>query len=259
MKLRKLASLCLAGAMALAVAVPSFAAAGDNGDLADATDGLNGSLTIEGSTEAPTLSVTIPAYQDVGTILNPYKMTVDATAIGGSDKESGQLISATYFAENHTAANVKVKVEGKVAKGSSAGDVEFATKPVATMKEADLNGKNTVFIYLDTAIASKSGEKIAWPAFGSKATDTQLVLGATDEAVKTEYVLAAGTKDTTTPTTINLAKNGGCLAFKLNGDCNGNPTVAWTENDTVDVTLTFTLTITSDISTYEANQAAAAG
>lgn len=252
MKLKKLACLCLASVMALALAVPSFAAAKTQTDGEFDTAGAN-TVSVTGSTEVPTLKVTIPTTTKL--IINPYGMTVTANTTLGvtnmTDKENAQVISPTYYATNLTKANVKVKVSAVGANGGSAGsDFALSEKPIATQKSAT---DRVVFLYVDTAIASKDQEKVTWPGFSSKATDSQAVITTTAATVKNEYVLAASADGTA------LAKNGGVLAFKIDGDANGNPdsAKAWTADDTANVTLTFTLSVTSDISTYEANQAAA--
>ena len=264
MKFRKLASICLAAVMALSLAVPAFAAA--------YADDKGGDVTVTGTTKTPAIKVTVPTSAAV--TVNPYGMTVNmATTVAGdnnsalTEKETAQIISPTYYALNYTDANVKVKISalGVLPTPSSTSNGEtnaavFSEKPLAGQKGVTTK---SIFMYLDTAIASKSGEKIAWPGFTGKATDSQVVIAADTTSgagpfptIKNEYVLAAGSWDSS-GSTGTLAKNGGVLAFKLDGDANGNPTDAWDGDDVANVTITFTLSVTSDQSTYEANQAAA--
>ena len=71
MNFKKIMSTALAGVMALSLSVPALAAANTETSLTQNTE-------VTGSTEAPTIKITVPATNTV--IVNPYKMTVTLTS-----------------------------------------------------------------------------------------------------------------------------------------------------------------------------------
>ena len=129
MNFKKIMSTALAGVMALSLAVPAFAAANSDTSLEQNT-------AITGTTQAPTIKITVPA---AGTVtVNPYKMAV---SVGGSDV-TDQIISATQFIDN--ASDVAVKVSAQVT-GTAAGNLAFATASTQTKAVTT----NSVFMYFE--------------------------------------------------------------------------------------------------------------
>ena len=217
MKFKKLVSTALAGAMALSLSVPAFAA---DGDLQQSTD-------ITGTTQAPTIKITVPA---TGTVtVNPYKMAV---SVGGSDV-TDQIISATQFIEN--ASDVALKVSAEVT-GTAAGNLAFAT---ASTQGSRAPTTNSVFMYFEM-VASDDGstEPTTWAtAYDSKAT-TQILVSTKATKKADMLTLAAGTGTA-------AASAGGYAAFHLAGDAASTPTTAWAAADKADVAIAFTFTPTA--------------
>lgn len=226
MKFKKVATLVLAGAMALSMAVPAFAADTD----------LEQSTEITGTTQTPTISISVPATGAV--VLNPYKMSVDLSEDqDGSEVVTNQIISATNYIKNKTdvALAVSATVTGKVA-----GEAVFAT---ATTQGTKAVTTKSAFVYLeviDTG-AGEDGDATApataptdasWKAYDAKAVN-QVLLSA--KAVTKANML-------TVPAV--AADNSSFIAFRLAGDAASAPTKAWTSADTVSATIAFTFTPT---------------
>ena len=221
MNFKKIMSTALAGVMALSLAVPAFAAA-------NAETALEQNTAITGTTQAPTIKITVPA---TGTVtVNPYKMAV---SVGGSDV-TDQIISATQYIEN--ASNVAIKVSAQVT-GTAAGNLAFAT---ATTQGTKAVTTNSVFMYFEMDVADKNDGTAdpTWAtAYDSKSNKQILV--STKATKKTDMVtLAAGTSTA-------AASTGGYAAFHLAGDAASAPTSAWTDADKADVAIAFTFTPTS--------------
>ena len=199
MNFKKIMSTALASVMALSLAVPAFAADGD----------LEQNTAITGTTQAPTIKITVPA---TGTVtVNPYKMEVTV----GSDTKTDQIISATQFIEN--ASDVAVKVSAQVT-GTAAGNLTFAT---ASTQGSRAPTTNSVFMYFEMDVADKTDGTAdpTWAtAYDSKSTKQILV--STKATKKADMLtLAAGTGTA-------AAATGGYAAFHLAGDAASTPTTA---------------------------------
>jgi len=118
-------------AAVLVVALGATACSGGNNSTLDTS-----APTTQGTTQAPTIKITVPA---TGTVtVNPYKMAV---SVGGSDV-TDQIISATQFIDN--ASDVAVKVSAQVT-GTAAGNLAFATASTQTKAVTT----NSVFMYFE--------------------------------------------------------------------------------------------------------------
>lgn len=217
MNFKKIMSTALASVMALSLAVPAFAADGD----------LEQNAAITGTTQAPTIKITVPATGAV--TVNPYKMAV---SVDGSDV-TDQIISATQYIEN--ASDVAIKVSAEVT-GTAAGNLAFAT---ATTQGTKAVTTNSVFMYLEMDVADKNDGTAdpTWAtAYDSKSTKQILV--STKATKKADMLtLAAGTGTA-------AASTGGYAAFHLAGDAASTPTTAWAAADKADVAIVFTFTPT---------------
>ncbi|MDE6933718.1 MAG: hypothetical protein K2P37_13630 [Oscillospiraceae bacterium] len=218
MNFKKIMSSALAGVMALSLAVPAFAADGD----------LEQSTAITGTTQAPTIKITVPA---TGTVtVNPYKMEVTV----GSDKKTDQIISATQYIEN--ASNVAIKVSAQVT-GTAAGNLAFAT---ATTQGTKAVTTNSVFMYFEMDVADKNDGTAdpTWATAYDSKSATQILISTKATKKADMLTLAAGTGTA-------AASTGGYAAFHLAGDAASAPTSAWTDADKADVAIAFTFTPTS--------------
>ena len=218
MKFKKLVSTALAGAMALSLSVPAFAADTD----------LEQSTNITGTTQAPTIKITVPAAGTV--VVNPYKMSV--TPDGGSTAVTDQIISATQFIEN--ASDVALKVSAEVT-GTAAGNLAFAT---ASTQGSRAPTTNSVFMYFEMLASDNNSTEPTWAtAYDSKAT-TQILVSTKATKKADMLTLAAGTGTA-------AASAGGYAAFHLAGDAASTPTTAWAAADKADVAIAFTFTPTA--------------
>lgn len=227
MKFKKIMSTALAGVMALSLSATA---------LAGETD-LEQTTEITGTTQTPTISITVPVGGDV--ILNPYKMSVDVSeAQDGSDVVNTQIISAPEYIKNKTdvALSISATVTGKVA-----GEAVFATastqggtRPVTT---------KSAFVYLEVIDAGAGDDADAtapttvptdadWAAYDAKAAN-QILLAA--KAVSKANML-------TVPAVADASSS--FIAYRLAGDAASSPTKAWTPADTVSATIAFTFTPT---------------
>ena len=218
MNFKKIMSTALAGAMALSLSVPAFAAANSDTSLEQNT-------AITGTTQAPTIKITVPATGAV--TVNPYKMEVTV----GSDTKTDQIISATQFIEN--ASDVAVKVSAQVT-GTAAGNLAFATASTQTKAVTT----NSVFMYFEMVASDDGSTEPTWAtAYDSKST-TQILVSTKATKKADMLTLAAGTGTA-------AASTGGYAAFHLAGDAASTPTTAWAAADKADVAIAFTFTPTA--------------
>ena len=215
MKTKKFLSLLLAMVMTLALAVPALAADTD----------LEQSTEITGTTQAPTIKITVPSTGSV--IVNPYKMEVTL----GSDKKTDQIVGAVQYIEN--ASDVALKVSAEVT-GKPAGNLAFAT---ATTQGTKAVTTNSVFMYFEMEVTDDSSTEPTWGTYDSKSTK-QILVGA--KAVKKADMVTLAAGDGT-----DAASTGGYAAFHLAGDAASAPTTAWTGADKADVSIAFTFTPTA--------------
>ena len=229
MKLKKIVSTILAATMALSLSATAFAAGGA------ATDPLKQSTEIAGTTQAPTIAITVPATGAV--VVNPYKMEVSPS--GGTtsgDEVTDQIISATQWVENKSnvamkvAATVTGKVEGNAKLNATTTIVDPSNtkaKPLTT---------NSVYLVFESVVTDDGTSAVTWSG-ASAATGIEKVVVAAKATTAELGTLAAGTGAA-------AASADGYLAFHLAGDAVDTPTIAWTANDKVAVTVAFTFTPT---------------
>lgn len=220
MNFKKIMSTALAGAMALSLSVPAFAAANSNTSLEQNT-------AITGTTQAPTIKITVP---DTGAVVvNPYKMSV--TPDGGSTAVTDQIISATQFIEN--ASDVAVKVSAQVT-GTAAGNLAFATASTQTKAVTT----NSVFMYFEMVASDDGSTEPTWATAYDSKSATQILISTKATKKADMLTLAAGTGTA-------AASAGGYAAFHLAGDAASTPTTAWAAADKADVAIAFTFTPTA--------------
>ncbi len=220
MNFKKIMSSALAGVMALSLSVPAFAAANSNTSLEQNT-------AITGTTQAPTIKITVP---DTGAVVvNPYKMSV--TPDGGSTAVTDQIISATQFIEN--ASDVAVKVSAQVT-GTAAGNLAFATASTQTKAVTT----NSVFMYFEMVASDDGSTEPTWATAYDSKSATQILISTKATKKADMLTLAAGTGTA-------AASAGGYAAFHLAGDAASTPTTAWAAADKADVAIAFTFTPTA--------------
>ena len=218
MNFKKIMSTALAGVMALSLAVPAFAAANTDTSLEQNT-------AITGTTQAPTIKITVPA---TGTVtVNPYKMEVTVGGSGVTD----QIISATQFIEN--ASDVAVKVSAQVT-GTAAGNLAFATASTQTKAVTT----NSVFMYFEMVASDDGSTEPTWATAYDSKSATQILISTKATKKADMLTLAAGTGTA-------AASTGGYAAFHLAGDAASTPTTAWAAADKADVAIAFTFTPTA--------------
>lgn len=222
MKFKKLATLALAGAMALSLAVPAFAAETD----------LEQSTEITGTTQTPTISISVPATGAV--VLNPYKMTVDLTPDDTSDDvtSDAQIISANSYIKNKT--DVALTVSATVT-GKTAGEAVFAT--ATTQGGTKAVTTKSAFVYLEVVNAGAGDD-----ADATEPTTAPTWGTAYDAKAANQVLLAAKAVTKANMLTVPAVADGSSsfIAYRLAGDAASSPTKAWTSADTVSATIAFT-------------------
>ena len=118
MKMKKIMSAALAGAMALSMTATAFAAG--NGSIEEPSE-----IEVTGTTKVPTISITVPTSAAV--TLNPYKLDV---TIDSATKQD-QVISAVYYIVN--GSDVAIETEATVT-GVAEG-ATFAAASVASSSD----------------------------------------------------------------------------------------------------------------------------
>lgn len=235
MKLKKLVSAVLAGALAFSLSAPAFASVSYSEELGQGTE-------YEGSLTTPTIKIHVPESGAVA--LNPYKLTikVDATsglpASNGTAENTDQIISPTNYITNGSdvALNVGVTVTGKLPDGKK--DVRFATASTVPAAGKAAATTNDIFMYFEIDNVDDKNEP-TWPdayngtkpAQGQTAKQVLVKNGATTVAniITLGATSADGTDDT-------------YAAYRLTGDLVTAPTRAWVEDDAVSVAVAFTFT-----------------
>lgn len=199
MKKNKLFALVLACVMVLSMATPAFAE----------------ELNITGSTQAPTINVTVPSTGTV--IINPYEMEVTQ----GDAEVTDKIISATQYIVNESDVAIGITV---AITGTASGNAVLAT---AALKGTETT--NSVFMYLEIAKATAddgTGDP-TWAESYTKAAG-QIIVTSKETTTKDVLVLGAGDETAT------------YAAFRLAGDVASKPATAWTTTDKVDVKIVFT-------------------
>lgn len=254
--LKRVASLALALALVLSLAIPAFANEPDERTTALAA------VDYESVVQAPTISVEITDNGAI--ILNPYMMAYEDpfTEKMVSAADSTSVATATNFIINSTLApvSVAVTVSGKASDGSKAKLVNAsAAKNTSAEKEVFLQfamqGANVTDpedftkteLTWNTAggtsgwkgtTAANWGKKIEVAKNSNKA---ELITVGTEPVKKgfdaTYYIMAANTIDE------KEEEHPSYAAFKLVGDMSTQSTTPWTEDDGVNVTVAFTFTI----------------
>jgi hypothetical protein len=246
-------SLVLAGAMAVSMAVPAFAATSTDDGEGSAT---NRSLKIDGTYQAVDIAVVVPSSRSI--TINPYSLPVKigSDADGKDIKiEKQQIVTQPTAIKNQSDIKLDVNV---TATATVKGNLTLLTAPSETIAT---DTKNTAFLYLDAESTSLSGAEdetgVNAATIAEAWKDTQWTTYSTGENAPKNFV--AMTKSGTAVSAKGIATlaastlsdddgtfasyNEGSIAFiNVLGSCAQNPTTAWTAKDGVTVQVAFTFT-----------------
>ena len=147
MKMKKIMSAALAGAMALSMTATAFAAG--NGSIEEPSE-----IEVTGTTKVPTISITVPTTAAV--TLNPYKLDV---TIDSATKQD-QVISAVYYIVN--GSDVAIETEATVT-GVAEGATTDKTKQVYMAFEwaQTSDGSTAPTSWSDTTALTTSAQTVA--------------------------------------------------------------------------------------------------
>ena len=263
MKLRKTVSLILALILALSLAVPSFAYDASNGEVEETTGSKSFDMNV--TISQPNIRVIFSDVSKAGVILNPYGLTVDATAIGLGAEETAPILTKPQYVKNLGDSNLQVEI-GIIA---TATNVTLASSKVDETKP---QSKKSAFLYMETKLTTVAdadkvlnGEDLGtsyWQTDYAKRLDaknvSQLVITATTKGVTMEPgVLAAAADPTGSATAGDIStfepEAGGVLLFKVAGNCATELTEGnWTSADKVALKVTFTFVPTGAAASYQA-------
>lgn len=209
MKNKKVIALCMAVLM-LVLASPALA------------EGTNTSTKIDATTLVPEIIVvTVPTNANV--VINPYELPVEINNTSVTD----QIITTPVSIWNQSAAPVKVSVaiECTVKEGSDLYMIPYSTKQLATtLKRA--------FAYFEIH-ATSDPDYVSWD---SEYDINKHLVVQNGRNRKNIVTLDAGDA--------NAPSSNKCYgAFRLTGDCVSNPKNEWTEQDGIDVVLTFSFAL----------------
>lgn len=200
MKMKKIMSAALAGAMALSMTATAFAAG--NGSIEEPSE-----IEVTGTTKVPTISITVPTSAAV--TLNPYKLDV---TIDSATKQD-QVISAVYYIVN--GSDVAIETEATVT-----GVAEGATFAAASVASSTDKTKQVYMAFEWAKTTDGSTAPAAW------SDTTALTTSAQNIANKLTMDKTGGTSP--------------AIAFHFTGDAIAEPETPWTTDDTVGATLAFT-------------------
>jgi len=225
MKFKRMKSALLAGALALSLAAPAFAA----------TDPLAPSLAIKSETKVPTINLLMPTEPAI--VLNPYKLKVTLGTVKDSqDPIVSPVMSVTNLSDCPLQVGVKttVKVGGAVA--LAADDTGFASAAAPT-----------VVLELKGEIGDKAGTALASPK--SKVINTADTPTDLTDFVNDGNVAAAATNTMAAGVNGKAAAAGGVFNFQFTGKAATNAKISWTAKDTVTPTITFNFTPLAEMPT----------
>lgn len=246
MKFKKIVSAVLAGTMALSMAATAFASDTEISTIDGLTTASNTEIT--GTTNVPTIKVTIPAGGAV--VVNPYKLAYivdvgdDADDPSDDTTSTSQIISATQYIKSESDVPLKVNVS---VTGKTEGEAVFSTASVAS--NTKLTTKSA-FVYFQikgaTAAKSDSDDTIVitdpadWGTFS--ATDAGTVVLATKAVAKANVVTLAAATEVANTAGDDTVVVPAVAAFRLNGDAVASPAKGWTATDKISATVAFTFT-----------------
>ncbi len=230
---KRLISMLLAGAMALAMGAPAFAAANET--------------VISGEYQNVTIAVTVPSTGDA--VINPYKLPVSIGTSGGTEVEIAghQILTKSLSVQS----NAKFKLDVyATAVGVAKGEVELgSSKPSATEKDkvvyAFLQAKPAqTTAKTDAAIASAVlSEYAAWMNAGEATYNATTDILIKTEADKKKKICTLNEgDDPATPADTTDRKAGSIAMIRIAGFCAQEPETAWATTDGFDTTVAFTFT-----------------
>lgn len=173
-------------------------------------------MTITGAYQAPRIEVVVPATAEV--VINPYRLPVSI----GSDETDAQIMSSYACIQNKSEVPISVSatVIGAVKAGS---DMRLSS---VTTQGTTLTSKSA-FVYFEMQSSDSSDpDDVYW-----------------DDEFDAQKHIVVRTTAKTMKDIVSLGMDGdyGCFgAFRLTGDCVANPRKPWTENDGINVTISFT-------------------
>ena len=211
LKLKRILSIALAGAMSMALATTAFAA-GDE-------------TVITATFEEPEIAVTVPAT--VAAFINPYGVDVNYDA-----SDDARILSATV-----TGAIVE-RTDKDTTKA-----MKFATAPTDGSTVTTKNAYVTFQMKVDDGIKGTAGDIVdtlynplaeAWAADDD--ADGEVIVKVGETAGADLVALKKADLSGTNP----AAVAGGGALIRLNGDCVTAPKIAWDEQDSFTVTVAYT-------------------
>lgn len=209
MKNKKVIAFCMAVLM-LVLASPALA------------EGTNTKTKIDATTLVPEIIVvTVPTNANV--VINPYELPVEINHESVTD----QIITTPVSLWNQSAAPIKVSVAVgcKVKEGSNLYMVPYSTKQSPTTIKR-------VFAYFEIQPTSDP-DRVSWD---SEYDSSKHLVVRDGMSRKNIVTLDAGDA--------NAPSSNKCYgAFRLTGDCVSNPKNEWTEQDGIDVVLTFSFAL----------------
>lgn len=229
MNMKRFGATVMAGALALSMAAPAFAA-----------EKTNDTTTFTGKYEPITLAVTVPKTGDA--IINPYGLPValdEETVISGEQITTG----APLLIKNQS--KVALAVTAKV-KGTVKGTFTFSADAVGADETA--NKGNVIFE--------------AFPAPGVLDDTDTLELNAMFAALNSDDVALTATVDTAEAETTGalvlregdeegLTQDGGAAFVRLSGTVAKAPTTAWVAADGFEATVVFSFEPSAYVMPYD--------
>ncbi len=212
MKRNKILASLLALSLTLGLTIPAFA---------EDPEVQNGKaeFTVATQLNLPTIKVTIATPSQL--IVNPYKMTFDASGIGLTNTETDSLIASA--GKITSTSNISMKVSATAtATPSSGGALKILTaRPTAGSEPTDAS------VFLTLAMAN---------------VDSSAVSDLNADAIWTSVTPQAVKESGSTPVEITLAAaaSGSEVygAYKFDGESYGT---TWTNQDTMDLKVVFNI------------------
>jgi len=217
MKRNKILASLLALSLTLGLTIPAFAV-----DPDPEVQNGKAEFTVATQLKLPTIKVTIATPSQL--IVNPYKMTFDASGIGLSNAETDSLIASA--GKITSTSNISMKVSATAtATPSSGGSLKILTARPTTGSEPT---EASVLLTLSMVNVTKDDVD------NNKLNDASVWTSATPQTVK---------ESGSTPVEITLAAADATNtsvygAYKFDGESYGT---TWTNNDTMDLKVVFNI------------------
>jgi hypothetical protein len=262
---KKLLSMALACAMAASLAVPAFAATSTS-STATTENTTNRSLKVTGAYQAVTIDVVVPTTGTV--IIDPYKLPVSiASGEAKASVQDQQIVTQPMAIKNKSNTTLSMNISTTVL---PAGNLKLADSTDAIAEGGDLATANAAYIKMFVEPTELAGDNATDADIVQFYADTYADNSWSGDSLEMTYDSSSKSATTLDPmvncATLTAAEfesdafkayaEGSIAVIAFTGECVQEPTTAWATKDSVTITLAFTFTPASSVSSGASEEVA---